>query len=175
MAHLSFSLGEAAGAGKAFGVMSCSRAGSLLLGHALAQGRQSPLMGPAIVVAKSALPYAEPAGWKLADGVLGNHRALRVAGIVEGYLHLCRRCKARGKPHEERHEVGTPVVQRGPEVGEPQYVGVREFARLLGVSTATVYKAVARGEVGHVRVSSVIRSLVGSPQSRPADRPSRGR
>lgn len=38
---------------------------------------------------------------------------------------------------------------------------VREFARLLGVSTATVYKAVARGEIAHVRVSSVIRILVG--------------
>jgi integrase len=29
--------------------------------------------------------------------------ALKHAGIVEGYLHLCRRCKAKGKPHEEQH------------------------------------------------------------------------
>jgi excisionase family DNA binding protein len=60
--------------------------------------------------------------------------------------------------------LGTPVVQRGPGVGEGRYLGVREYARLLGVSTATVYKAVARGEVAHVRVSSVIRIPVGSPR-----------
>jgi excisionase family DNA binding protein len=58
--------------------------------------------------------------------------------------------------------LGTPVVQRGPGVEERRYLGVREFARLLGVSTATVYKAVARGELAHVRVSSVIRIPVGT-------------
>ena len=26
------------------------------------------------------------------------------AGLVEGYLHVCRRCKAKGSPHEERHD-----------------------------------------------------------------------
>ena len=57
--------------------------------------------------------------------------------------------------------LGTPVVQRGPGVGEARYLGVREYARLLGVSTATVYKAVARGELEHVRVSSVIRIRLG--------------
>jgi integrase len=29
--------------------------------------------------------------------------ALKHAGIVDGYLHVCRRCKANGKPHEEKH------------------------------------------------------------------------
>jgi integrase len=26
-----------------------------------------------------------------------------VRAIVDGYLHLCRRCKRKGTPHEERH------------------------------------------------------------------------
>jgi excisionase family DNA binding protein len=56
--------------------------------------------------------------------------------------------------------LGTPVVQRGPGVGEPRYVGVRELARVLGVSRATIYRAVERGELKAVRVSSVIRILV---------------
>jgi excisionase family DNA binding protein len=34
---------------------------------------------------------------------------------------------------------------------------VREAARMLGVSTATVYKLCARGELTHVRVLNVIR------------------
>jgi integrase len=29
--------------------------------------------------------------------------ALARAGLVEGYEHVCRRCKAQGKPHTERH------------------------------------------------------------------------
>ena len=29
--------------------------------------------------------------------------ALSHAGIVDGYLHLCRRCKRKGTPHEEKH------------------------------------------------------------------------
>jgi excisionase family DNA binding protein len=57
------------------------------------------------------------------------------------------------------------VVQRGPGVREARYLGVREYARLLGVSTATVYKAVARGEIAHVRVSSVIRILIDMPRA----------
>ena len=61
--------------------------------------------------------------------------------------------------------LGTPVVQRGPGVREARYLGVREYARLLGVSTATVYKAVARGEIAHVRVSSVIRILIDMPRA----------
>jgi excisionase family DNA binding protein len=61
--------------------------------------------------------------------------------------------------------LGTPVVQRGPGVGEGRYLGVREYARLLGVSRATVYRALARGEIGHVRVSSAIRIPVGAARS----------
>jgi excisionase family DNA binding protein len=36
-------------------------------------------------------------------------------------------------------------------------VSVREYAELLGVSRATVYKAVAAGEIPHFRVSNMIR------------------
>jgi excisionase family DNA binding protein len=47
---------------------------------------------------------------------------------------------------------------------------VREAARLLRVSTATVYKLCARGELAHVRVLNVIRipsGAVGTLQPRP--------
>jgi excisionase family DNA binding protein len=47
---------------------------------------------------------------------------------------------------------------------------VRETARLLRVSTATVYKLCARGELVHVRVLNVIRipsGAVGTLQARP--------
>jgi integrase len=33
--------------------------------------------------------------------------ALARAGIVDGYEHVCRRCKARGTPHKERHPDAT--------------------------------------------------------------------
>ena len=38
-----------------------------------------------------------------------------------------------------------------------EFLTVREAARVLKVSTATVYKLCARGELAHVRVLSVIR------------------
>jgi excisionase family DNA binding protein len=41
------------------------------------------------------------------------------------------------------------------EVGE--FLTVREAARVLKVSTATVYKLCARGELAHVRLLNVIR------------------
>ncbi len=59
--------------------------------------------------------------------------------------------------------LGTPVVQRDGSVSA-RYLSVREYAGALGVSTATVYEAVARGEIAHVRVSSVIRILVDAPR-----------
>jgi len=37
------------------------------------------------------------------------------------------------------------------------FLTVREAARVLKVSTATVYKLCARGELAHVRVLNVIR------------------
>ena len=46
-------------------------------------------------------------------------------------------------------------------------MGVRELARRLGVSRATIYRAVERGELRAVRVSSVIRVLVGEPADDP--------
>jgi excisionase family DNA binding protein len=39
----------------------------------------------------------------------------------------------------------------------PGLLSVRDVARLLNVSKATVYKLVARGDLPHVRVSSAIR------------------
>ena len=38
---------------------------------------------------------------------------------------------------------------------------MRELAKVLGVSRATIYRAVERGELRAVRVSSVIRILIG--------------
>jgi excisionase family DNA binding protein len=43
------------------------------------------------------------------------------------------------------------------EVPPGRLLTVREAARLLRVSTATVYKLCARGELAHVRVLNVIR------------------
>jgi integrase len=37
------------------------------------------------------------------DAVAIIQKALRNAGLVEGYDHVCRRCKGRGTPHVERH------------------------------------------------------------------------
>ena len=41
--------------------------------------------------------------------------------------------------------------------GAAGLLNVRRFAELLGVSTATVYHLVERGELAHVRVSNAIR------------------
>ncbi len=55
-------------------------------------------------------------------------------------------------------------MQEQPSVDVPvRYLSVRECARLLGVSTATVNKAVSSGELPHLRVSSVIRIPLAHP------------
>ena len=41
--------------------------------------------------------------------------ALGRAGLVEGYLHSCRRCKRQGEPHEERH--ADPELRVCPKCG----------------------------------------------------------
>jgi excisionase family DNA binding protein len=56
-----------------------------------------------------------------------------------------------------RTRLGTSLVQRAGGAEGVRFVSVRECARVLGVSTATVYKAVAAGWIPHIRVSSVIR------------------
>jgi excisionase family DNA binding protein len=56
-----------------------------------------------------------------------------------------------------RPPLGTSLVQRAGARGGVRYATVRECARALGVSTATVYRAVARGQIPHVRVSNAIR------------------
>jgi len=49
------------------------------------------------------------------------------------------------------------LVQRTASGAEVAYVSVRECARELGVSTATVYRTVALGQIPYVRVSNAIR------------------
>jgi len=56
-----------------------------------------------------------------------------------------------------RSRFGTPVVQQALARSGHQFLSVRECARVLRVSTATVYRAVASGEIPHVRVSNAIR------------------
>ena len=60
-----------------------------------------------------------------------------------------------------RTPFGPPLVQgfslRSVEGGTDWLLSVRETARRLGVSTATVYDLVERGEIAHVRVSNAIR------------------
>jgi excisionase family DNA binding protein len=54
----------------------------------------------------------------------------------------------------------TPLLRDAGSVLEDppgRLLTVREAARLLRVSTATVYKLCARGELAHVRVLNVIR------------------
>jgi excisionase family DNA binding protein len=52
------------------------------------------------------------------------------------------------------------LAQQAGACSAVRYISVREHARILGVSTATVYRSVSNGELPHVRVSSVIRIAV---------------
>jgi excisionase family DNA binding protein len=50
------------------------------------------------------------------------------------------------------------LVQSGAiDAASVRWVTVRELAAMLGVSTSTVYQAVAAGELPHLRVSNAIR------------------
>ena len=49
------------------------------------------------------------------------------------------------------------AAKQGREKGAERYLTVREVADLLKVSTATIYDAVKRGGLAHVRVSNSIR------------------
>jgi len=87
----------------------------------------------AIPVARELVPFLEaalrdaPAGdllFPASDGTMRSEetpvcdvlqRALANAGIVDGYRHVCRWCKAAGKPHEERHDDCEP--RRCPACG----------------------------------------------------------
>jgi excisionase family DNA binding protein len=53
----------------------------------------------------------------------------------------------------------TPLLRNSGSVVAPAgpLLTVREAARVLRVSTATVYKLCARGELGHIRVLNSIR------------------
>jgi excisionase family DNA binding protein len=57
-----------------------------------------------------------------------------------------------------RPPLGTSVVQREAHCQSlPKCLTVKEAARVLRVSTATVYRLVAEGRIGHARVSNAIR------------------
>jgi excisionase family DNA binding protein len=57
-----------------------------------------------------------------------------------------------------RPSLGTPMVQRKVHCQSlPKCLTVREVARVLRVSTATVYRLVEEGHIPHVRVSNAIR------------------
>jgi len=52
---------------------------------------------------------------------------------------------------------GQTAARAAREKGAERYLTVREVADLLKVSTATIYDAVKRGDLAHVRVSNSIR------------------
>ena len=65
-----------------------------------------PYLEAALASSKGALLFPRPDGaMRTEEDKLGKRlrAAPSRAGIVEGYLHLCRRCKRTDKPHEERH------------------------------------------------------------------------
>ena len=65
-----------------------------------------PYLQEALEAAPGALLFPRPDGEiRTEDDKLGKclRSALNRAGIVDGYLHLCRRCKRKGTPHEEKH------------------------------------------------------------------------
>jgi integrase len=65
-----------------------------------------PFLEEALDASKSALLFPRPDGeMRTEQDKLGKRlrRALGRAGIVDGYLHVCRRCKRQGAPHEEKH------------------------------------------------------------------------
>jgi len=65
-----------------------------------------PYLQEALDAAPGALLFPRPDGEiRTEDDKLGKRlrSPLNRAGIVDGYLHLCRRCKRKGTPHEEKH------------------------------------------------------------------------
>jgi integrase len=65
-----------------------------------------PFLKAAIETSPSELVFPNPTGG-MRSGQSGVERVLRRvlggAGLVDGYVHTCRRCKAAGKSHTERH------------------------------------------------------------------------
>jgi hypothetical protein len=65
-----------------------------------------PYLDEALDRALGSLLFPRPDGsMRTEEDKLGKRlrRALGRAGIADGYLHLCRRCKRKGTPHEEKH------------------------------------------------------------------------
>jgi integrase len=77
-----------------------------------------PYLEAAMEAAKGDLLFPKAGGsMRTENDALGERlrRALGRAGIVSGYVHTCRRCKARGHPQEERHSDNT--VRKCPACG----------------------------------------------------------
>jgi integrase len=67
---------------------------------------RAPYLEAALDASKGDLLFPRPDGEMRTEAdKLGKRirTALNHAGIVDGYLHLCRRCKRNGTPHEEKH------------------------------------------------------------------------
>jgi hypothetical protein len=65
-----------------------------------------PFLESALDASRGALLFPRPDGeMRTEEDKLGKRlrSALNRAGIVDGYLHVCRRRKRNGMPHEERH------------------------------------------------------------------------
>ena len=72
-----------------------------------------PYLQKAIADSKSELVFPDPSGAMRTEGA-GPQKILRTAmahaGLVAGYLHVCRRCAAQGKPHEEKRNDPMPRI-----------------------------------------------------------------
>ncbi len=100
----------------------------------------------------------EPATLSLGDGPAGG------SGVRSGSQWLVSTGGAASggvqRSQPDRPVLGdsaTPLLPSSPTIRSDALLTVREAARFLRVSTATVYKLCARGELAHVRVLNVIR------------------
>lgn len=81
--------------------------------------------------------------------------ALARAGLVEGYEHVCRRCKSQGKPHSQRHP--DPALRRCEACGMklwPKAIQSKMRFHDLRHSTATL---LLRAKVDPHRVQRILR------------------
>jgi excisionase family DNA binding protein len=67
--------------------------------------------------------------------------------------------------------LATPLLRNagsGSAAQVAEFLTVREAARVLEVSTATVYERCARGELGHVRMVNVVRIAAAAVSATPS-------
>jgi integrase len=70
-----------------------------------------PYLRQALAASTSDLLFPGPSGGMMSEDTklqMVLRRALARAGLVEGWVHTCRRCKSRGAPHVESHEDDKP-------------------------------------------------------------------